>query len=151
MLELTGKYNIKLIKDMVDVVYSKSREGLENAHHKRSHRGSYTLNYTSWYNRVYGYYEYNVELLHYGTCIFEYESRKGTEKLKHVYVCSDSDRNAINTLIDYLGLIHVRIYRKGYQWYVDMPIALTEWGQLFYGATYIPTPANDLVTFRFDK
>lgn len=99
MLELNGKTNIKLIKNMVDVVYSKSMAGLENAQHKRSHRGNYTLNYTSWYNRVYNCYEYNVELLHYGTCIFEYESRNATEKLKHIYVCSDSDRNASNMVI----------------------------------------------------
>lgn len=149
MLHLIGKSDIKLIKNMVDVVYTKSMEGLENAQHKRSHRGNYTLNYTSWYNRVYECYEYHIELLHYGTCIFEYESRLGSEKLKHIYVCSDSDRNAINTLISYLGLIKVKIYRKDWCWYVDIPTALVAGEDPVTYGSYIPVRPTWLIEYRF--
>lgn len=150
MLELNGKNSVKLIENMVDVVYFKSYRPYRSEHAKYSRRGAYELYYNSWYNEQSGYNEYKVKLRHYGTVIFEYTSRGGIEQLHEIYVCSDSDRNAINTLIEYLGLIHVTIWRNDWTWYVKMPTRLNAKHYRVPGREFVPTRGTETETFKFD-
>lgn len=127
MLELNGKADIKLIQNMVDVavvpdrvLYNHKATAFDNGvpYEKSSRRGNYELEYVGFIkpDRV---TSYTVRLWHFDTIIYEYEAYGYCGKVTNFHIESDSDRNAVNTLIKYMGLPVIRIFRKNYVWYAQ--------------------------------